>query len=70
VSAGPVKTLAASGVSGFSGILEVQRSRAPLRRNLEASEVAGAVLFLLGPGSSAITGDVMMVDCGYSTMGM
>lgn len=70
VSAGPVKTLAASGVSGFSSILEIQRSRAPLRRNLDASEVAEAVLFLLGPGSSAITGDVMMVDCGYSTMGM
>ncbi len=70
VSAGPVKTLAASGVSGFSSILEVQRSRAPLRRNLDATEVAEAVLFLLGPGSSAITGDVMMVDCGYSTMGM
>src|SRR5579863_5732115 len=49
VSAGPIKTLAASGIAGFSSILQVYRDRAPLRRNVSASEVADAALFLLGP---------------------
>jgi enoyl-[acyl-carrier protein] reductase I len=70
ISAGPVKTLAASGISGFSHILEVYRSRAPLRRNIEAGEVARTALFLLGGDASAITGEVVMVDCGYSIVGM
>jgi enoyl-[acyl-carrier protein] reductase I len=70
ISAGPVKTLAAAGISGFSSILEVYRSRAPLRRNIETAEVAQTALFLLGPGGRAITGEVVMVDCGYSVMGM
>jgi enoyl-[acyl-carrier protein] reductase I len=70
ISAGPVKTLAAAGISGFSSILEVYRSRAPLRRNIEAAEVAQAALFLLGPHSRAITGEVLMVDSGYSIVGM
>src|SRR5688572_30853124 len=47
LSAGPIKTLAAAGISGFSGILQVYRERAPLRRNVELSEVADAALFLL-----------------------
>jgi enoyl-[acyl-carrier protein] reductase I len=70
ISAGPVKTLAAAGISGFSSILEVYRSRAPLRRNIEPAEVAQAALFLLGPNSRAITGEVLMVDSGYSIVGM
>jgi enoyl-[acyl-carrier protein] reductase I len=70
ISAGPVKTLAASGIAGFSGILDVYRSRAPLRRNVEAAEVADAALFLLGAGGRAVTGEVLMVDCGFSQMGM
>ena len=70
ISAGPVKTLAASGISGFSSILGVYRDRAPLRRTIEAAEVAEAALFLLGPAGSAITGEVLMVDAGYSIMGM
>jgi enoyl-[acyl-carrier protein] reductase I len=70
ISAGPIKTLAAAGISGFSSILEVYRSRAPLRRNIESGEVADAALFLLGPAGRAVTGEVLMVDCGYSHMGM
>jgi enoyl-[acyl-carrier protein] reductase I len=70
ISAGPVRTLAASGVSGFTSILDVYRSRAPLRRNIEAAEVAEPALMLLGPAGRGITGTVLKVDCGYHTMGM
>jgi enoyl-[acyl-carrier protein] reductase I len=70
VSAGPVKTLAAAGVSGFSSILQIYRDRAPLRRNIETSEVADAATFLLGPAGRGITGEVLMVDAGYHVMGM
>jgi len=70
ISAGPIKTLAASGVSGFSSILQVYRDRAPLRRNVETSEVADAACFLLGSGGRAITGEVLMVDAGYHIAGM
>jgi enoyl-[acyl-carrier protein] reductase I len=65
ISAGPIKTLAAAGISGFSSILQVYRDRAPLRRNVELAEVADAALFLLGPGSRAVTGEVLMVDAGF-----
>ena len=58
ISAGPIKTLAAAGISGFSSILQVYRDRAPLRRNVELAEVADAALFLLGPASRAVTGEV------------
>src|SRR5262249_29187867 len=70
LSAGPIKTLAAAGVSGFSSILQVYRDRAPLRRNVELTEIADAALFLLGPASRAMTGEVMMVDAGYHIAGM
>jgi enoyl-[acyl-carrier protein] reductase I len=70
VSAGPVKTLAAAGVSGFSSILQIYRDRAPLRRNIETSEVADTATFLLGPAGRGITGEVLMVDAGYHVMGM
>ena len=70
VSAGPIKTLAAAGVGGFSSILGVVRERAPLRRTVETSEVADASVFLLGPGGRGITGEVMMVDAGYHAIGM
>src|SRR5215471_18991628 len=70
VSAGPIKTLAAAGISGFSSILQVYRDRAPLRRNVELGEVADAAVFLLGPGSRAITGEVLMVDAGFHITGM
>ena len=70
ISAGPIKTLAAAGISGFSKILETYRTRAPLRRTVEASEVADAAVFLLGPGGRGITGEVMMVDGGFHAMGI
>jgi enoyl-[acyl-carrier protein] reductase I len=70
ISAGPIKTLAASGIGGFSNILQVYRERAPLRRTVETSEVADAARFLLGPGGRAITGEVLMVDAGFHAMGI
>ncbi len=70
ISAGPIKTLAASGISGFSSILQVYRERAPLRRTVETAEVAEAALFLLGPGGRGITAEVLMVDAGYHATGM
>jgi enoyl-[acyl-carrier protein] reductase I len=69
VSAGPIKTLAAAGISGFSTMLQTHRDRAPLRRNMELAEVADAAVFLLSPASRAITGEVVMVDGGYHTTG-
>ena len=70
ISAGPIKTLAASGVAGFSGILQVYRDRAPLRRTVETAEVADAAMFLLGPSGRAVTAEVLMVDAGYHATGM
>lgn len=69
ISAGPIKTLAAMGISGFSNILGVYRERAPLGRNIDASEVADAALFLLGPAGKAITAEVLMVDAGFHAVG-
>ena len=70
VSAGPIKTLAAAGISGFSEILQVYRDRAPLHRNVDAAEVADAAVFLLGPGGRAITGEILMVDAGFHSVGI
>jgi enoyl-[acyl-carrier protein] reductase I len=70
ISAGPIKTIAASGISGFSSILQHYRDRAPLRRTVETAEVADAALFLLGPAGRAITAEVLMVDSGYHATGM
>ena len=70
ISAGPIKTLAASGISGFSGILQHYRDRAPLRRTVDAAEVAEAAMFLLGPAGRAVTAEVLMVDGGYHATGM
>ena len=69
ISAGAIKTLAASGISGFSSILQVYRDKAPLRRGVEQKEVADAAIFLLGSDSRAITGEVLMVDAGFHAMG-
>jgi enoyl-[acyl-carrier protein] reductase I len=70
ISAGPVKTLAAAGIAGFSSILHVYPERAPLRRNVEASEVGEAAAFLLGDASRGVTGEVLMVDAGFHVTGM
>ena len=70
ISAGPVKTLAASGIAGFSQILDTYRDRAPLRRTIEGAEVADAALFLLGPAGRGVTAEVLMVDAGFHAMGI
>jgi enoyl-[acyl-carrier protein] reductase I len=70
ISAGPVKTLAASGISGFSGILQTYRDRAPLRRTVDGSDVADAALFLLGNAGRGVTAEVLMVDAGFHAMGV
>jgi len=70
VSAGPVKTLAAAGISGFSSILHVYPERAPLRRNVDAAEVGDAAAFLLSDAARGITGEVLMVDAGFHVTGM
>ena len=70
VSAGPIKTLAASGIGGFSNILQVYRDRAPLKRNTELGEVADAAAFLMSDAGRGITGEVLMVDGGYHIVGL
>ena len=70
VSAGPVKTLAAAGIAGFSSILHVYPERAPLRRNVDAAEVGDASAFLLSDAARGITGEVLMVDAGFHVTGM
>jgi enoyl-[acyl-carrier protein] reductase I len=70
ISAGPIKTLAASGISGFSSILQTYRDRAPLRRTVETSEVADAAMFLLSPAGRAVTAEVLLVDAGFHAMGI
>ena len=69
ISAGPIQTLAARGISGFSSILGVYRERSPLGRNIDAAEVADAAMFLLGPSGKAITAEVLMVDAGFHAIG-
>lgn len=70
ISAGPIKTLAASGISGFSSILQHYRDRAPLRRTVDTAEVADAALFLLSAAGRAVTAEILMVDGGYHATGM
>jgi enoyl-[acyl-carrier protein] reductase I len=70
ISAGPVKTLAAAGIGGFSSILGVVREKAPLRRAIDSSEVGDAAAFLLSQAGRGVTGEVLMVDAGYHILGM
>lgn len=70
LSAGPVNTLAARGIKGFTTMLKHNAERAPLRRNVELEEIANAGLFLMSPMSSGITGEVLFVDCGYNIIGL
>jgi enoyl-[acyl-carrier protein] reductase I len=69
ISAGPIKTLAARGVGDLTDMLKSHADRAPLHRNVDQLEVGGAALFLASDLSSAITGEVLYVDCGYNIMG-
>jgi enoyl-[acyl-carrier protein] reductase I len=69
ISAGPVKTLAARGISGFGDMLKSHAERAPLGRNVEVTEVGDTAVFLASDLSSGVTGEVIYVDCGYNIMG-
>lgn len=70
VSAGPIRTLAASGISGFRGMLAEAEQKTPLRRNVTIDEVGNATAFLCSDLASGITGDVLYVDSGYHILGM
>ncbi len=70
ISAGPVNTLAARGIGGFSEMLKHYEAHSPLRRNVLPEELGAAGLFLASDGAAAITGQVLYVDCGYQVMGM
>ncbi len=69
ISAGPLNTLAARGISGLSTFRDQMNVVAPLRRNIDQSEVGDAALFLCSPWARAITGEVLFVDAGYNIMG-
>jgi len=70
ISAGPIPTLAASGITGFGEMLLNHLNKAPLKRNITAEEVADCALFLCSDLSKAITGQIIYVDAGYSVMGI
>jgi len=70
ISAGPVNTLAARGIAGFSEMLKHYEARAPLKRNVLPEELGTTATFLASDGAAAITGQVIYVDCGYQIMGM
>lgn len=70
ISAGPIKTLAASGIGDFKYILEWNSHNSPLRRTVTQEEVAGSALYLLSNLSSGVTGEIHYVDCGYNIVGM
>jgi enoyl-[acyl-carrier protein] reductase I len=69
ISAGPIKTLAARGISDFSDMLKAHAEHSPLRRNVDVNEVGATGVFLASDASSGITGEVIYVDCGYNIMG-
>jgi enoyl-[acyl-carrier protein] reductase I len=69
ISAGPIKTLAARGVGALGEMMKSHAERAPLHRNVDQLEVGGAALFLASDLSSAVTGEILYVDCGYNIMG-
>ena len=70
ISAGPVNTLAARGISGFTQMLKYHQERAPLKRSCDPSELGATGVFLASDGAAAITGQVIYVDGGYQIMGM
>ncbi|MDC0865164.1 enoyl-ACP reductase [Rickettsiaceae bacterium] len=70
ISAGPIRTLAASGINDFKTMLNSHASTSPLRRNTTQQDVAGAALYLLSELSNGVTGEIHYVDSGYNIMGM
>jgi enoyl-[acyl-carrier protein] reductase I len=70
VSAGPIRTLASSAVSGISSMVKLHAERAPLRKPTETAEVADTALFLISPLSRGVTGEIVYVDGGYHVLGV
>ena len=70
ISYGPVKTLAANGISDFRYILKWNQYNSPLKRNITLADVGGAGLYMLSDLSSGVTGEIHHVDCGYNVVGM
>ncbi len=70
ISAGPIRTLAASGIADFRNLLDAFEKNAPLRRNVTIEEVGNTAAFLCSDLASAITGEVVYVDCGFNIIGM
>ncbi len=70
ISAGPIMTLASSGVGGFKAMLRLNAETTPLRRNMTLDDVSGAAIYLFSDLSSGVTGEIHHVDCGYSSTGM
>jgi len=70
LSAGPMKTLAASGIGDFRYILKWNQYNSPLRRNVTLDDVGGAGVYLISPLSTGVTGEIHHVDCGYNIVGM
>jgi enoyl-[acyl-carrier protein] reductase I len=70
ISAGPMRTLSARGVGNINDVFNLVNEVAPLRRNMEQSDVADVTAFLCGPAARSITGEIMHVDCGFSIMGL
>jgi enoyl-[acyl-carrier protein] reductase I len=69
ISAGPIRTLAARGISGLSDMMRTHAERAPLQRNVDVNEVAETAVFLATDGGAGVTGETIYVDCGYNIMG-
>ena len=70
ISAGPIKTLASSGIGDFRFILKWNELNSPLKRNVSQEDIGNSALYLLSDLSSAVTGEIQHVDCGYHTVGM
>lgn len=70
ISAGPIKTLAASGIGDFNLMLKWNEAHAPLKKNVSIDEVGNSGMYLLSDLSSAVTGEIHYVDCGFNIMGM
>ncbi|RXJ80962.1 enoyl-ACP reductase FabI [Arcobacter sp. F2176] len=70
ISAGPIKTLAAAGISDFRFMLKWNEAHSPLKKNVTTDEVGNSGMYLLSDLSSAVTGEIHYVDCGYNIMGM
>jgi enoyl-[acyl-carrier protein] reductase I len=70
VSAGPIKTLASSGISGFRSILATVEEKAPLRKNVTPEDVGGTATYLASDLSKGVSGQILYVDSGFSILGL